>query len=134
MSSEPDQSEQPDLITQRSGYNRGTQSDLRKALDTIYDYNKTLITLATGTIALSATFLDKNLFHGKAAPWLIASWATLLFSILIGIIGMGQYINQYAESRIRPRHSGAEYISLIQVLALLAGLTCLVFFAVQNIG
>jgi hypothetical protein len=115
-------------------YNQGADADLRKALDSIYDYGKTLITLATGTVALSATFLGKDLFHGRATSWLIASWISLLVSIVIGIIGMGQYISQYAESDIRPRRSGAEYVSLMQVLTLLAGLVCLVYFAIQNIG
>lgn len=117
-----------------SEYNQGNDADLRKALDSIYDYNKTLITLATGTIALSATFLGKDLFHGKGVSWLIASWVVLLISIALGIIGLGQYISQYAESQIKPRRSGAEYISLGQVLTLLAGLGCLVYFAVQNVG
>jgi hypothetical protein len=117
-----------------SRYNRGKDEDLRKALDSIYDYNKTLITLATGTIALSATFLGKNVSHSKSVNWLIASWVVLLISIVIGIIGMGQYISQYAESKVAPRRSGAEYVSLFQVLALLGGLACLVYFAVQNVG
>lgn len=115
-------------------YNKGNDADLRKALDSIYDYNKTLITLATGTIALSATFLAKDVSHSKSVNWLIASWVVLLISIVIGIIGMGQYINQYAESAVKPRRSGAEYISLFQILALLGGLACLVYFAVQNVG
>lgn len=113
-------------------YNQGTDSDLRKALDSIYDYVKTLITLATGTIALSATFLSKDLFNERAASWLVASWIVLLVSILMGIVGMGQYISQYAESDIRPRRSAAEYISLVQVLTLVAGLACLVYFATQS--
>jgi hypothetical protein len=117
-----------------SQYNQGKEEDRRKALDSIYDYNKTLITLATGTIALSATFLGKDVPHSKGANWLIASWVVLLVSLVIGIIGMGQYISQYAESKLTPRRSGAEYVSLIQILALLGGLACLVYFAVQNVG
>lgn len=115
-------------------YNKGNDADKRKALDSIYDYNKTLITLATGTIALSATFLGKDVPHGKEVSWLIASWAVLLLSIIIGIVGMGQYISQYAESDIKPRRSAAEGITLFQMLALVGGLVCLVYFAVQNVG
>lgn len=117
-----------------AGYNEGTETDRRKALDSIYDYVKTLITLATGTVALSATFLSKDLPHGHASSWLVASWIALLLSILLGIFGMGQYISQYAESDIRPRHSGAEALCLAQVLALLAGLVLLAYFATQNLG
>jgi hypothetical protein len=42
--------------------------------------------------------------------------------------------NQYAESDIKPRHSLAEFLSLLQVLALLGGLACLAYFAVKNVG
>jgi hypothetical protein len=115
-------------------YNTGTEDDRRRALDSIYDYNKTLITLATGTIALSATFLGREIPRGGGTAWLVASWVVLLISILLGIVGMGQYINQYAESRIKPRRSGVEYISLAQILILLVGLGCLAYFATQNIG
>jgi len=120
--------------TVANGYNQGKDEDRRKALDSIYDYIKTLITLATGTIALSATFLAKDMPHSKGVWWLISSWIVLGASILMGIIGMGQYISQYAESSIKPRHSGAEYLSLVQVLALWGGLACLAYFAVQNVG
>jgi hypothetical protein len=134
MTSGQDQSgsESEPLVTKT--YNKGSDEDRRKALDSIYDYNKTLITLATGTVALSATFLGKDLFHGKAVSWLIASWIVLLVSIVIGIVGLGEYISQYAESNIKPRHGTAEIVSLLQILALLAGLALLVYFAVQNIG
>ena len=113
-------------------YNQGNDEDRRKALDSIYDYIKTLITLATGTVALSATFLAKDMPHSNGVRWLVASWIVLGASICAGIIGMGQYIGQYAESNIKPRRSGAEYISLVQVLALLAGLAFLAIFAVVN--
>jgi hypothetical protein len=115
-------------------YNKGEEADRRKALDSIYDYIKTLITLATGTIAVSATFLGKDVPHSKSVDWLIASWVVLGISIVIGIVGMGEYINQYAESNIKPRRSFAEVLSFLQVLALLGGLACLAYFAVQNVG
>ena len=114
-------------------YNGGKGDDLRKALDSIYDYTKTLITLATGTIAISATFLGKDFSHGHATRWLIASWITLLASIVVGIVGIGRYTVNTRESEIRPRHSLVETLGLIQVLALLAGLALLVYFATQNI-
>lgn len=54
-------------------YNRGEEADLRKAFDSIYDYNKNLIAIATGTVALSATFLGRNVYHGVDLSWLV--WA-----------------------------------------------------------
>jgi hypothetical protein len=58
-------------------YNEGSDEDRRRALDSIYDYIKTLITLATGTVALSATFLAKDMPHSKGVWWLISSWIVL---------------------------------------------------------
>jgi hypothetical protein len=114
------------------GYNTGTDADRRKALDSIYDYTKTVITVATGTVALTATFLGKDLYQGTSLGLIVASWTCLGVSILFGIVGMGTYISQYAESDIRPRRSGAEYASLVQVLGLVAGLVLLGLFALDN--
>src|SRR4051794_34756389 len=114
------------------GYNTGTDADRRKALDSIYDYNKTVITIATGTVALTATFLGKDLYQGTALPFIILSWVCLGASILFGIVVMGAYISQYAESDIRPRRSSIEYLSLVQVLSLIFGLVLLGLFAIDN--
>ncbi|MGW4212045.1 hypothetical protein ACWEIJ_28900 [Lentzea sp. NPDC004789] len=114
------------------GYNSGDTADLRKALDSTYDYNKTLITLATATTALSATFLGKDLYLGSHLGTLIFSWVFLGCSMLAGVVGMGSYISQYAESNIKPRRSAVEYSGLVQVLSLMVGLTLLAVFAVQN--
>ena len=113
-------------------YNQGSADDKRKALDAAYDYNKTLITLATGTIALSATFLGTALYQGVELAWLIASWAVFGASIVLGLLGLGAYISQYAESDARPRRSAVEVFSLLQVLAVITGLALLGYFAIKN--
>ena len=115
-----------------AGYNTGADADLRKALDSIYDYNKTIITVATGTIALTATFLGKDLSVGSSLGLIISSWTCLGVSILMGMLGMGSYISQYAESNIKPRRGGVEYLSLLQILALVSGLVLLGLFAIDN--
>lgn len=112
-------------------YNAGEPSDLRKALDSVYDYNKSLITVATGTVALSATFL-KDLYAGEALGLLIAAWTTLGVSVFAGMIGMGAYVSQYAESDLRPRRALPEYASLVQLLAVVVGLCLLGGFAIEN--
>lgn len=126
MSDEP-VPERPDAA--QSGYNSGDAADVRKALDSAYDYNKTLITLATATAALSATFLGKDLYYGSHLGTLVTAWVLLGVSMFAGVVGMGGYISQYAESNIKPRRSTVEYSSLVQVLSLMAGLALL---AVQN--
>jgi hypothetical protein len=112
-------------------YNKGSGEDLRKALDAISDYNKTLITIATGTVALTATFL-KDLYHGHSINFVVAAWIVLGVSVLAGMISMGDYISQYAETDLRPRRGVAEYASLVQLLCVLTGLGLFGYFAVQN--
>jgi hypothetical protein len=120
------------VVTQGFGYNKGSIADRKKALDSINDYNKTLITLATGTVALSATFLGTSLYHGASLDSLIASWIVLGVSVFMGLLGLGSYVSQYAESEVKPRRSVLEVFSLLQVLALLAGLGLLGSFAIDN--
>jgi hypothetical protein len=71
-------------------------------------------------------------YQGSHLSLLVLSWLSLGCSMLAGVVGMGGYISQYAESDIRPRRSAVEYCSLVQVLALMLGLTLLAIFAVQN--
>jgi hypothetical protein len=123
--------EQPVPPKRAGGYNQGAGSDLRKALDAVNDYNKTLITIATGTVALTATFL-KDLYHGRSINFLVASWSVLGLSVLAGMVSMGDYINQYAETKISPRRGVAEYASLVQFLGVLTGLGLFGYFAVRN--
>lgn len=113
-------------------YNTGTGEDRRKALDAILEYNKTLITLATGTLALSATFIGKELYRGRSVRWLVFSWIALGVSLLFGAVGIGAHISQYAESDIQPRRSQSEYFSLGQLVTLAAGLAMLGYFAIDN--
>jgi hypothetical protein len=112
-------------------YNTGQPEDLRKALDSFSDYNKLLITIATGTVALSAVFL-KDIYKGVALTYLIWSWALLGVSFFLGVVAVGQYINQLAESQIKVRRGLLEVLSLLQFVALMVGLGCFGVFAVQN--
>jgi hypothetical protein len=114
-----------------TSYNTGKPTDLGKALDSVYDYNKTLITVATGTVALSATFL-KDLYVGEALGLVIAAWITLGLSVFAGMVGMGAYVSQYAESDLKPRRALPEYASLVQLLAVVVGLCLLGGFAIKN--
>jgi len=116
----------------RKQYNAGSEDDLRKALDAISDYIKTLITIATGSVALSATFLA-NLYHGRAISVLVSAWSVLGISVVFGLVAIGEVIAQLAESSLRPRRGALEYLALLQLLALLAGLALFAWFAVSNV-
>jgi hypothetical protein len=113
-------------------YNTGTGEDRRKAIDAISDYNKLLISLATGTIVLSATFLEK-FYRGTSLHLLILAWAALGLSVVFGLFSYGEYINQLAESNIKPRHGRLEILSLFQWGELFAGVVLFGFFVVNNV-
>lgn len=115
-----------------ASYNTGDETDRRKALDGIFDFTKLLISLATGTVVLSATFLEK-FYKGVALNLLIASWASLGASVVLGLIAAGAYIAQLAESDIRPRRSALEILNLLEWLFLIGGITALAVFTVKNV-
>ena len=102
-------------------------------MDAINDYNKTLMTLAAGTVALSATFLGQSLYHGVALNWLYAAWSALALCVFLGAVLFGKYISDLAESvDPKPRQGSMEVLSFFQFLLLLAGFACLGVFAIQN--
>lgn len=123
----------PHMPAPAAGYNSGSLDDRRKALDAISDYVKTLITIATGSVALSATFL-KDLYHGRALSLLVWAWSLLGASVLFGLVAIGGVVAQLAESDLRPRRGIVEYMALLQLLAALAGLALFAWFAVRNVS
>ena len=70
-------------------HNSGSEADRKQALEGIFAYNKTLMALATGTVALSATFLSKGLYQGKDLWMIEASWATFGVSLFLGLVALG---------------------------------------------
>lgn len=60
----------------------------KKAFDFVSDYTKQLITLATGIIALTVTFLGEELKNGSVLSkvFLIVSWALFTVSICSGVM------------------------------------------------
>jgi hypothetical protein len=97
----------------------------------IATYATSLLTLATGTIALSATFLG-NLYRGQDLWTLLVAWALLAASMVVAFLTLGQGISLLAESDLRPRHGLLEGMGLIHLILVLAGLAFFAVFAVQN--
>jgi hypothetical protein len=113
-------------------YNQGGPTDRREALRTTVAYTTLLTTLATGTIVLSATFLDK-FYTGHDIGLLIASWAILGISILAGLVAIGDSVNQFAESTLKVRRSAMEVANLCQFLLLIIGLILFAVFVTSNV-
>jgi hypothetical protein len=96
------------------------ESPAAKALGTIDDYTKLLITLATGVLTLSATFLG-GFYRGHDFHQLRVGWVLLGISIVAGIFARGSYISQLAQDKLKPRKSLLEACSIGQWTTLVAG-------------
>jgi hypothetical protein len=112
--------------------NQGADEDKRAALSAIGSMGNVLVTVATASLALSATFLG-DLYSGQSRPSLWTGWVLLLVSLLLGLLALGQQINMLAESKLLPRGGSLEVLSLLQLLTVLAGLAFLASFAFDNV-
>lgn len=107
-------------------------------------FEQWLVTLATGTLVLSVTFL-KDLVPSPDLRWLlIASWTLLTLSILAGladrlfyIIGLSYHplLEGNGNGERSTRYwRWAELASWLQVLAFGLGIITLLVFAIQNVS
>jgi hypothetical protein len=106
--------------------------DQREALKGAVDYTKLLITLATGTVVISATFLDK-FYAGKDSGLLIAAWIVLGVSVVVGFLAHGEYIRKLAESNLAIKNTGIEHANLGQFALAIAGVVLFAIFVVSNV-
>jgi len=112
--------------------NKGSEQDRRSALQAVAEYTSVLLGLSTGSVVLSATFLDR-FYHGEALWLLTSSWSLFALSILLGLLTMGQRIRQLAESELQVRGGSLELTSLLQWTSFLAAVVLFFTFALQNL-
>ena len=115
----------------QGNYNTGGEEDKRAAHTMIATFVTSLLTLATATITLSATFLQ-NLYRGQFLWALLVAWGLLAASMLAAFLTLGENISLLAESKLRPRHGRLEGLGLIHFLLVILGLVFFGFFAVTN--
>jgi hypothetical protein len=108
------------------------ERDPYRGLEAALEFSKLLVTLATGSIVLSATFLEK-FYRGHDRWELIASWTSFGVSVFVGLLVFGQYISQLEAENLKVRRGPLEVLSLIQMATLLAGMAFLALFAVTNV-
>ncbi|HEX8082828.1 MAG TPA: hypothetical protein VF529_00970 [Solirubrobacteraceae bacterium] len=121
----PDAKQEPE-------YNAGEQDDRRAAMAAATDYAKLLVTLATGAVLFTATFLDR-IFTGHDQWMLLVAWLLLAFSVFFGTYAIGSHISQLAESDLRARRSAIENACLAQFVALVLGAGFFAAFVVRGI-
>jgi len=112
-------------------------------------YDKLVIALAGGALALSISFLKDVVSVEKitCAPVLLSAWALFVVSlasvlgeILFGIAAQKEAIKQVDAGTIYESRPGGKYSTVTTSLhwsasvALILGLLCISFFAFKNIG
>lgn len=118
---------------QKEQYNSGREQDRREALSSAVGQSRLLLTVAAGTIVLSATFLTA-IYVGRSLCLLIAAWILLGISMFAGFVVHGEYTAQLAESDLTVRRGRLEKEMLAQLLAALAGLFCFGLFVLGNVS
>lgn len=97
----------------------------------IDNYEKTLLTLSTGALALSITFV-KDILAGKpacAAPWLLTAWGCwamsvclLLASYYLSPLAYQKALQQVDDGTITTETTGGGYTTAINLLNSLGGI------------
>ena len=113
-------------------YNTGDEEDRRQALSSAVGQSRLLLSVAAGTIVLSATFLSA-IYVGRSLCLLVAAWIVLGISMFVGFVVHGEYTAQLAESDLTVRRGRLEVEMLVQLVAVLAGLSCFGLFVLGNV-
>jgi len=114
-------------------HNARAEEDLRQALSSAVGQSRLLLSVAAGTIVLSATFLSA-IYVGRSLCLLVAAWILLGISMFVGFVVHGEYTAQLAESDLTVRSGPLENELLVQLLAVLAGLVCFGLFVLGNVN
>jgi hypothetical protein len=109
-----------------------SREDKSQALVSIYDFIKLLITLATGTVVFSATFLD-SFYKDRGLSLLIISWVLMVVSVVFGLFAAGQYIRQLDRSDLTVRRGKLEVFSVVQIASLAVAVLLFLVFALTNV-
>jgi len=100
------------------------------------EHAKQLITLSTGVIAISVTFLNERRdLLGRWSRWLAATWMLHLAAIICGICAMsaltGQLIPMHAASKAPETIGGsARLFAFVQLLTFFGGMVAFTVFGI----
>ena len=119
------------------------QKDVRlKLIDTTQEWSKQIVTLATGTLVLSATFL-KDLFgkalHAEGA--LLTCWVSLTVAACAGALFLGALsalLGRAATDRnltkIDVFATSSRLLAFVQIVTFIVGMSAFTWFAWANVG
>jgi hypothetical protein len=113
--------------------------DQRKAFELADGWAKLIATLASATVALTATFIkdifpDNDPLSSKA--YLFGAWAMLLASVLLAPLVLGSLVSELSANRSAGpdiQSPTIRILSILQFLAFFAGLALFAVFVGKNI-
>ncbi len=113
--------------------------EMKKAFDFAADLTKQLITLATGIIGLTITFIKDFVKNSpqSAHPYAYAAWFCFLASIALGILTLsaltGSLGRSSATSPANIYTANITMTSVLQFFLFAAGLTLTILFAIKSV-
>lgn len=105
-----------------------------EAVKAALEWSKQILTLATGTLVLSGTFI-KDIFKSsiKNPNLIMFSWILMSLSILFGILFLGKMVNILNEKKGEEVDVySAKGVGIIHVAAFFFGLLFFIFFVYRN--
>lgn len=119
----------------------GTQDAKLKAFDTVLEWSKQIVTIAAALLIFSTTFIKEVVPDSEtmsAQGVLIASWSTLLISVIFGICVMGALAASLNETQNVDELDVFEFqtriMSLCQFFLFLVGIVLFMWFVLCNIS
>ena len=111
-------------------------TDGRKdSIKIVQDITKQLITLASGILALSATFLRSIVGSSPTAICLICtSWILITASIVFGILTLSSLVNKLKNNKYEPFATPTTIPAIIQWVTFIAGITFFWIFVIVNLN
>src|SRR5215213_4150161 len=133
------------MSTMVTGNNTGSPQEAEpytKPIEAALEWSKQITTLATGTLALSGTFIQM-FFENPIAQkgWILASWILMGTSILSGVMYLGALCSLLADAG-KPEAQAEDLdiykppgviIAVIHVLTFLFGLVTFIVFVFLNL-
>lgn len=116
--------------------NSGEMKEGRKdSVKLVQDITKLLITLATGVLTLSATFLNNIVGDYPTSEFLIfVSWILITLSIVAGIFTLSSLVNLLKNDIYEPFAPQTTAPAIIQWITFVVGITFFWIFVIVNLN
>ena len=114
--------------------NGNSQEGPKEAVKLVQDITKQVLTLTTGVLALSATFINTLLPHApRFIVILFFAWGLFTFSIIGGMFTLSSIVNKLKNNKHEPFAKSTTIPAVIQWLCFILGFILLWVFVLNNL-